>query len=80
MRAGRQWALRGGEDRTPVSWLRTRVTTGHELAAGYVDERERQLVERRLVRCLVQLGYEVALQPAVLAAQVTSDSASPQWF
>jgi transposase len=36
-----------------------------ELGANYFDERERQEVERRLVKRLQGLGYEVVLQPAV---------------
>jgi transposase len=36
----------------------------HELGGSYFDERERERVERRLVRRLERLGYQVALQPA----------------
>jgi transposase len=39
-----------------------------ELGGNYFDERERQQVERRLVRRLEQLGYTVALTPAPSAA------------
>ena len=39
-----------------------------ELGGNYFDERERQQVERRLVRRLEKLGYEVALTPAPSAA------------
>jgi transposase len=39
-----------------------------ELGGNYFDERERQQVERRLVRRLEQLGYAVALTPAPSAA------------
>ncbi len=39
-----------------------------ELGANYFDERERQDVERRLVRRLQRLGYEVTLQPLPQAA------------
>jgi transposase len=49
-------------------YLLTRGTTYQELGANYFDERERQLVERRLVRRLEQLGYEVSLKPATQAA------------
>ena len=43
---------------------------GHEyddLGANYFDERDRKLVERRLVRRLEDLGYRVNLEPLVLA-------------
>ena len=39
-----------------------------DLGANYFDERDRQAVERRLVRRLEQLGYEVKLKPAEAAA------------
>jgi len=51
-----------------VYYLLTRGTTYQELGANYFDERERQQVERRLVRRLERLGYEVALTPVALAA------------
>ncbi len=35
-----------------------------ELGGTYFDERERQATEKRLVRRLEKLGYQVALQPA----------------
>ena len=41
---------------------------GHEyadLGANYFDERDRQLVQRRLVRRLESLGYRVQLEPLV---------------
>jgi transposase len=37
----------------------------HELGGNYCDEHERQAVERRLVRRLEHLGYQVTLQPQV---------------
>jgi transposase len=43
---------------------------GHEyddLGANYFDERDRKLVERRLVRRLEDLGYRVNLEPLVSA-------------
>jgi len=40
----------------------------HELGATYFDERDRQTVERRLVRRRDALGYDVALQPREPAA------------
>lgn len=39
-----------------------------ELGGNYFDERERQAVERRLVRRLERLGYQVSLQPIGQAA------------
>jgi len=51
-----------------VYYLLTRGTTYQELGANYFDERERQQVERRLVRRLERLGHEVALTPVALAA------------
>jgi len=48
------------------------ILTKHEpyrdLGVTYFDERDRQAVERRLVKRLQALGYEVALQPIVPAA------------
>jgi hypothetical protein len=35
-----------------------------ELGGNYFDERERQTTEKRLVRRLEKLGYQVSLQPA----------------
>jgi transposase len=35
-----------------------------DLGANYFDERDRQAVQRRLVRRLEQLGYQVTVQPA----------------
>jgi transposase len=40
----------------------------HELGATYLQQRDRQAIERRLVRRLQALGYDVALQPRVPAA------------
>jgi transposase len=39
-----------------------------ELGGNYFDEHERQAVEKRLVRRLEKLGYEVSLQPATHVA------------
>jgi transposase len=47
---------------------------GHEyddLGANYFDERDRQLVQRRLVRRLEDLGYRVNLEPFVSATPAT---------
>jgi transposase len=37
----------------------------HDLGANHFDERDRRSVERRLVRRLERLGYQVDLRPAV---------------
>jgi transposase len=47
-----------------VYHLLTRQTCYQELGAQYFDERDRQAVERRLVRRLQGLGYKVSLDPA----------------
>jgi hypothetical protein len=39
-------------------------TVYRDLGANYFDERERQVVERRLVHRLEGFGYTVSLQPA----------------
>ncbi len=49
-------------------YLLMRQEPYRELGANYFDERERQDVERRLVKRLQRLGYEVVLQPTVQAA------------
>ena len=49
-------------------YLLVRKEPYQELGANYFDERERQELERRLVRRLQRLGYEVVLQPAAQAA------------
>jgi transposase len=41
----------------------------HELGGTYFDQREREQVERRLVRRLERLGYSVSLQPADASPQ-----------
>jgi transposase len=46
----------------------TRREPYQDLGANYFDERDRQAVERRLVRRLEQLGYEVRLKPVEAAA------------
>ena len=49
--------------------LLTRQQQGyHDLGSHYFDERDRQAVERRLVRRLEALGYTVSLQPTSPAA------------
>jgi transposase len=46
----------------------TRHEPYHDLGLLYFDERERQAVERRLVRRLQALGYDVSLEPTIPAA------------
>jgi transposase len=46
-----------------VYYLLTRETEYEDLGPQYFDERDRAAVERRLVRRLEQLGYNVALTP-----------------
>lgn len=47
-----------------VYHLLTRETEYEDLGVHYFDERQRQAVERRLVRRLEALGYKVTLEPA----------------
>ena len=51
-----------------VYHLLTRHEPYKELGANYFDERDRQEVERRLVKRLRGLGYDVILQPTAQAA------------
>jgi hypothetical protein len=46
----------------------TRRQPYRDLGANYFDEHERQAVERRLVRRLELLGYQVSLEPTKPAA------------
>ncbi|MBO0789500.1 MAG: IS110 family transposase [Ktedonobacteraceae bacterium] len=39
-----------------------------ELGGNYFDEWDRQAVQKRLVRCLEKLGYQVKLEPTTLPA------------
>ncbi len=48
--------------------LLTRQEAYHDLGGQYFDERDRQAVERRMVRRLEALGYAVSLQPTTPAA------------
>ena len=43
----------------------TRRQPYQDLGANYFDERNQQVVQRRLVRRLERLGYQVQLHPAV---------------
>ena len=49
-------------------YLLTRERTYHDLGVAYFDERDRQALERRLVRRLEGLGYKVAIEPSAPAA------------
>jgi transposase len=51
-----------------VYYLLTRQTVYQDLGVSYLDQRDRQAVERRAVRRLESLGYTVTLEPAVPAA------------
>jgi transposase len=42
-------------------------TTYQELGGNFFDERDRQAVEKRLIRRLERLGYQVELQPVAQA-------------
>ena len=74
----RRLAARRGQRRAAVAvghtilgiiyYLLTRGTTYQELGGGYFDERDRQAVERRLVRRLEALGNNVILEPREPAA------------
>ena len=50
-----------------VYHILTRHEPYHDLGVTYFDERDRQAVERRLVKRLQALGYEVSLQPLTAA-------------
>jgi hypothetical protein len=52
-----------------IVWhLLSRGKEYHDLGGNYFDERDRQLVQRRLVRRLEGLGYRVALEPLAAGA------------
>ncbi|HZS86067.1 MAG TPA: IS110 family transposase [Chloroflexota bacterium] len=51
-----------------VYYLLTRQTTVEDLGVTYLEQRDRQAVERRAVRRLESLGYTVTLKPTVPAA------------
>ncbi len=53
---------------TIVYMMLTRKQPYQDLGAAYFDQREQQRVERRLVQRVERLGYEVSLQPRVLAS------------
>jgi len=50
-----------------VYYILTRHEPYRELGVAYFDERDRQAVERRLVKRLQGLGYEVSLRPVAAA-------------
>ncbi len=70
----RRLALRRGTKRAVIAvghtilviayYLLQRDDRYHDLGPHYFDERDRQLVQRRLVRRLEQLGFKVSLEPA----------------
>jgi transposase len=49
-------------------YLLTRERAYQDLGVAYFDERDRQALERRLVRRLEGLGYKVAIEPSAPAA------------
>ncbi len=51
-----------------VYHILTRHEPYHDLGVAYFDERDRQTVERRLVKRLQALGYTVSLEPSASAA------------
>jgi len=51
-----------------VYYILTRHEPYHDLGVTYFDDRDRQAVERRLVKRLQALGYEVSLHPITPAA------------
>ncbi len=50
-----------------VYHILTRHEPYHDLGVTYFDERDRQAVERRLVKRLQGLGYEASLRPLTAA-------------
>jgi transposase len=74
----RRLAARRGKKRALVAVAHTLLTIVYyvlkrrepyrELGGNYFDERNRTAVERRLVKRLQTLGYNVSLQPVALAA------------
>jgi len=48
--------------------LLSQQTSYEELGSNYFDERDRQNMEKRLVRRLEKLGYQVELQPVAQVA------------
>ncbi len=69
----RRIATRRGKQKATLAVAHTILVIGYhlltkkkpyeELGENYFDERERQLTEKRLVRRLERLGYQVELQP-----------------
>jgi transposase len=53
---------------TIVYHILSRHTTYQELGADYFDQQERHHLQRRLVRRLEKLGFQVALQPTLASA------------
>lgn len=51
-----------------VYYRLTRQTVYQDLGVSYLDQRDRQAVERRAVRRLESLGYTVTLEPTIPAA------------
>lgn len=67
-RGGKRAAMAVAHSILVISYhLLSKGTTYQELGGNFFDERDRQAVEKRLVRRLERLGYQVDLQPAPLA-------------
>ncbi len=52
-------------------YLITRGQDYHDLGANYLDERNKEAVQRRMVKRLEQLGFQVELKPVVAELQST---------
>jgi transposase len=61
---------------TIVYYVLKRQEPYRELGGNYSDERARTSVERRLIRRLHKLGYDVTIQPTVLAWCLFSEKSS----
>lgn len=57
-----------------ISHLLRDGTTSQDLGGKYVDERDRQLVQKRLVRRLERMGYPVEMQPVASTDSLFSRS------
>jgi transposase len=78
VRRGKQKAAMAvGHSILVIVWhMLTRFDEYHDLGPTYFDERDRRLVERRLVRRLEGLGYRVALTPYGASPPAPTSSAA----
>ena len=51
-----------------IYYMLSRNLSYQEVGGNYFDEHDRQAVEKRLVRRLEKLGYQVSLEPATQVA------------